>query len=823
MKTFTAAAALIALCAVTLPVSAAATVSDKDMATAKKFVTAKFDLKNADSVSENTLVVGGRGEFQKDVHEMNGNTTKLTIGSKKYDYGIYTHAPSIIEVSLVKPAKYFTAVIGSDNNDSTSGGRGSIVFSVEVDGKDVYTSKVFHGGDEGQAIKVDLNAAKKFVLEVGDAGDGISCDQAVWANAEVVFDDGTTARVADFARKDYPEVYTAEVPFTFVYNGKPSTELLPKWKVKTSQKTKGNITNHDVVYTDPDTGLQVTMKGVEYADYPVVEWTLWFKNTGKADTPVLEWVKAIDLPFVPKGDKDYILHSSKGSNFGRDDFAPRAQVMGEGAKLDFGGSAKSTRLDMSYFNLENNGTCTIISVGWPGKWYADFARDGKGAVRVTAGQQNLHTVLRPGEEIRSPLMTLLFREGRWIDSQNLWRRWMLDYAVPTDHGKKVKPMLEAASSHFFAEMALATDNSQIEFIDAWLDNVAKIDFWWMDAGWYPCDGSWPSTGTWEVDRERFPNGITPVSDHAHERGVRTLLWFEPERVGGKDNWLRTNHPDWLLGDTFLWLGNEDALNWLIKHVNNFLDENHLDLYRQDFNMDPDKVWSSNDTEDRMGMTENKHVVGYLKYWDAIRANGDRLIDNCASGGMRLDLESMKRSVALHRSDYILEPTGTQNHSYGISLWLPFTGAGARDIDDYVFRSNMHPAIVHNMDARDKSLDLEHAAKLIGQWREIADFYLGDYYPLTPYNSGKEYWMAWQFDDPDKGAGVVQAFRRDEAPYYGVQLKLEAMDKDADYLLRDFDKGPLGRFSGKALAEEGLRIELDQPRSAAVITYEKINK
>ena len=46
-----------------------------------------------------------------------------------------------------------------------------------------------------------------------------------------------------------------------------------------------------------------------------------------------------------------------------------------------------------------------------------------------------------------------------------------------------------------------------------------------------------------------------------------------------------------------------------------------------------------------------------------------------------------------------------------------------------------------------------------EWRKAADYMLGDYYPLTPYSLAEDGWMAWQFDRPDLGEGMVQAFRR----------------------------------------------------------------
>ena len=103
-------------------------------------------------------------------------------------------------------------------------------------------------------------------------------------------------------------------------------------------------------------------------------------------------------------------------------------------------------------------------------------------------------------------------------------------------------------------------------------------------------------------------------------------------------------------------------------------------------MDPLDLWRQNDAPDRQGITENHHVTGYLAYWDELlRRHPGLLIDSCASGGRRNDLETMRRSVPLWRTDFRLDPVGTQCHSYGISFWLPLSGTGTGTYAAYDFR------------------------------------------------------------------------------------------------------------------------------------------
>ena len=107
---------------------------------------------------------------------------------------------------------------------------------------------------------------------------------------------------------------------------------------------------------------------------------------------------------------------------------------------------------------------------------------------------------------------------------------------------------------------------------------------------------------------------------------------------------------------------------------------------------PCAYWRRNDAPDRQGITEIRHVTGYLAYWDALlQEHPNMLIDSCASGGRRNDLETLRRAVPLLRSDYIIEPVGNQCHTYALSFWMPFYGTGTGAIDPYLFRSVMCPS------------------------------------------------------------------------------------------------------------------------------------
>ena len=161
-------------------------------------------------------------------------------------------------------------------------------------------------------VNVDLDGATEFVLPVDDGGDGIGCDQADWAEAQVMLEDGRELWLGDLPLVEGAgrKPLSTEPPFSFTYDGKPSAELLPHWKVQRASREAGRqrASSTRSTYTDDATGLAGALRGVEYRDFPTVEWTVYFRNTGTADTPILADIQALDLRLQRAGQGEFVLH-----------------------------------------------------------------------------------------------------------------------------------------------------------------------------------------------------------------------------------------------------------------------------------------------------------------------------------------------------------------------------------------------------------------------------------------------------------------------------------------------------------------------------------
>ena len=799
--------------------------------TARRWTSAKFlGLPDLNTVPPHLLVQLKSGTLERNrIKDRN-----FLIAGRRFEHGVAMPSPGEILVRLPSAASHFDAVVGVDSNDLgyySNGGRGSVIASVEANGRSVFRSPVLREGLDGSSISVELNGAREIKLVLTAVGAHeptyqAEWDQADWADAHVTLANGASVWLADLPIGPLPSAYPVDPPFSFRYGGRDSSELLKTWRLERSTRNlDANRTQHTATYSDAQTGLIARCVAVAYSDYPVVEWTVYLENSSSSPTPILENVQAIDSEFERTAEGEFLLHHSKGSPNSPTDFQPFVTPLPkETEQRSSAAGGRPTDTDLSYFNLEWSGEGVIIGLGWPGQWAARFLRDKQRGVRVTAGQQLTHFRLLPGEAVRTPLVALQFWQGDWIDAQNVWRRWMIAHNLPRPGGTLPPPQLAGGSGRQTIEMQDANEENQKEYLARVLQTGLQIDYWWMDAGWYPFKSGWWNTGTWDPDPRRFPHGFAPISAAAHARGVKTIVWFEPERVTA-GSWLWKNHAEWLIGegekDKLLFLGNLEARQWLIEHVSEIIAAQGIDTYRQDFNFPPLALWRAHDAEDRQGITEIQHVTGYLAYWDELRRRfPNLLIDTCASGGRRLDLETLRRSVPLWRSDFAYVPSSMQQFTYGLSFWIPYFGTGFNSVDPYIFWSQMTPAPGIGLDVARIESDSQQLRRLVGQWRSIADLYYGDFFPLTPYSTETTAWIAWQLDSPSEKRGLVQAFRRQDSPFESARFRLGGLQADASYFIRDLDSQEESRRTGRELMESGLSVTIRNRPGVVNLVYRR---
>lgn len=130
--------------------------------------------------------------------------------------------------------------------------------------------------------------------------------------------------------------------------------------------------------------------------------------------------------------------------------------------------------------------------------------------------------------------------------------------------------------------------------------------------------------------------------------------MEPERIRSTvppwTKYLRHPNPD--SPNRLIALNDDAVAEDVIELVSGVIQDLSLACYRQDFNMYAPEVWEYNDEDGRRGIVEIKYINNLYYFWDSLLARFPHLlIDNCAGGGNRIDIEMLSRSVSLWRSDY----------------------------------------------------------------------------------------------------------------------------------------------------------------------------
>lgn len=756
--------------------------------------------------------------------------TPIRIGGREFEHGLGTHASSEIAVSIPEGAALFEAFVGIDNNADTGGVRGSVTFAVEVDGVEVFASEVLRGGDEAVEVKVAIGAgARELVLKVDSTPDGASHDQADWADARFVMADGS----ALWLDENQPDLLLGAggPPFGFVYGGKPSADLLRHWEFATTTSSAPGATVHELSWRDPDTGLLVRATAKAFDGYPAVDWVLSFENTGERDTPVLEDIQALDTVLRSGyGRTPVQVHQLAGDACGEQSFLPFTSNVdpGKSLRMEPTGGRPSSISAVPFFNVQYHDAGAIVAVGWTGQWAAQIDRAGNGPGRLRAGMAETHLILHPGERIRTPRIVIMPWRGDREAAHNRFRRLLLFHYVPQENSRPVRlPVaLQCFDRYSWSVPEWATEAGQLEAVAA----AAELgcDHHWLDAAWFP--GGFPNgVGNWSAKPVEFPRGLGPVGEACHAKGLKFVVWFEPERVAAGSEIAR-EHPEFVFGGEkggLFRLNDPEARRWLTERLSRRISEYGIDIYRNDFNIDPLGFWRGEDAPDRRGMTEIRYVEGLYEMWDELLARHPGLvIDNCASGGRRIDLEMLTRSVPLWRSDTSCSPghaDWNQAQSCGLGQYVPLHTACTWTPEAYDIRSSQTGGAIVQLDYRAADFPTARAKALISEAKENQKYWYGDLYVLTRPSTTPDHWSAFQYHRPDLDAGVVYVFRRGESPYPVVNLELKALAAEGKYRLEVYDdalKATVCEITGKQARQE---LETRLPKGgSALMRYQRMD-
>ena len=662
--------------------------------------------------------------------------------------------------------------------------------------------------------------------------------QSNLAWAERSFSDPTKPK-----QNDEDGTLEAKWPFSFVYGDRPSMLLVPSWEHRVEVESIEGGQRRSLIFTDPVTKLEVRAVAIAFTDSPGVEWTIHFTNKGAADTPVLEQVHALDTSFQSDAHSPVTFHSLRSTG-GVDDWLPFSETVSSGHRHAFApNSGRSSQGACPFFNVQWKGGGVVVGIGWTGQWDA-AVENREGTVSVQAGMQNLHLSLHPGESIRTPRILLMQWSGDDETlSYNLWRTTMFRHIMPRIRGEVVTPPIAHLSTAFY-EMDKSTEATALAHLNAGKD--LGFECYWYDA--YYGKDDFPTVGNYVLPVERgfnatrFPNQLNPIAEAVHRAGMQFLLWFEPERIC-PGTLIAKEHPEWVvLPDGGGWgmfnLAVPEARQYITDYIGGLIDAYGLNWVRIDNAVSYAPLWQKLDTvagPDRVGMAEIRYVEGLYCWWDDMRtAHPDIAIDNCASGGGRIDLELCSRAIPLWRTDATIVPllngnlhqASLQNQviTAGLSRYVPFSVSGQMGADPYNFRSGFNAGISFCEDTRPEAYPREMLRAAIVEGKRIRKFYFGNLYTLTDVTTNPKDWQVRQYHRPVEGDGMVIAFRRDQSPYTGFKCNLCEINDETEYeviLSTGYMPSPIKSIKGVEL--HAITLNIDETPGSVLLEYRPITK
>ncbi len=564
---------------------------------------------------------------------------------------------------------------------------------------------------------------------------------------------------------------------------------------------------------------------------PVGDLTLWdsidFALRPSSDALTFYWVQGLN-PAAEKQDKKDPLPTLR----------IRSVHLEAGVQQDIGSSGRSSEGSMGWFALAapelHEGM--FGGIEWSGEWQLHVTRQGDNTA-LRAGLENIRLAIAPGETLRVPRRFIGFYKGDLDEAANAshaFARTFLLRSRPADF----------PWTQYNTWFAYYTNIDEVT-LRAEVDAAAELglEVFYVDAGWYEgspqvADFSF-GLGTWRENREKFPSGLAAFSDYVHSKGLKFGLWVEPERVDwqyvgpGKLvplEWIapsfdpRAQLPEGAARTARICLGNREAREWMKTWLARLIRDYRLDWLKWD-----DNLWMSCDPPGQTGSGELAHVVGLYEVLDFLRAEfPDLIIENCASGGNRMDYGLMRRTDIAWLSDDTEPSYRVRYHLTGASYPFPPEYLNSWFVPSYLehledaetnpavlrawLRSRMMGAFGLSISIKDWAPEFRAAvAAEIKNYKSIRPIIAtGVHYQLLPQSDLNQDLEpptepdAVEFFDPVSNTGAAFLFRG-TVPWTVRRVLFKGLDPDTNYEITSADGTISERRTGRQLMSQSLRF------------------
>jgi alpha-galactosidase len=583
--------------------------------------------------------------------------------------------------------------------------------------------------------------------------------------------------------------------------------------------------------------LEVRCHYLVYENTALVEKWVDIRNAG--DKPVM--IGRIDsfvLPLTP-GDWSVMYYKS---DWGAE-FEPVREPLTGGVLLEtrFGRSSKGMHPWMTLFSENGDGELLTISPMWSGNWILRCEPAESGGYKVSGGLHDweFFKELQPGQQVEGVHVAMALGEANDLDTTAVqFARVGRQYWYPRN---EFSDSLPVEWNHWWSyEDKDVNENNFLANAEA----AARLgmDICTLDAGWFgpsKSEAEWYEyRGDWGlVNTVRFPGGLQSLSDGVHNLGLNFGLWCEIE-AAGKHAALAEHHPGFIarrdgvpLG--YVCFGNREAQEWACRTLERLITEYRCNWIKLDFNLDPYAGCNCTDHGHGAGDGLYEHYRGYYSVLDRIRESHPNIIlENCASGGLRIDLGIMRHTHLTFLSDpdwpehslqvfwgatTMLAPNACLHWSY--SDWRgghPSQRFNPRDPNltdrqfDYFTRISMLRGFGFSQKLNEMPERLQNRiSHHVQVYKETVKRFIrdADLYRLTgqPKREGRgDRWTAFQYRLRDGGENLLFVFRLPKSEESRT-ICLKYLDAEAEYKVISLSDGVRETRSGRELMERGLHL------------------
>jgi alpha-galactosidase len=509
------------------------------------------------------------------------------------------------------------------------------------------------------------------------------------------------------------------------------------------------------------------------------------------------------------------------------------------------GRVRRDRYRSPFFVLRNNATGEYFvgELAWTGgySFQFDFNPEGKGGITFQGGPdgQPPLRVISPGETVKTPEMHLgLVFGGLDAAVQSLHTHLRRSVFPPQSRGRG-----GWIESGIGPEVEVTTEEVN-HSIDVAAEFGAEVFF--IDASWYakPKGNWWSTVGDWNVDRQRFPQGLKPFRDRAHAKGMLWGLWMDAERIGDESN-VAKQHPDWLAmnydGERkiggLLDLTNPEAAKYMEEQISRVIKENQCEFFRLDHNTHAGRgIMTVRD-----GFEEN----GYWRYYEALYGVYDRLrakfpnviFENCAGGGGRADIGMVRHFDHTDVTDWQIGPRSFMITN-GMTMALPpehidrlVGGQSGHTTADYDFQSRqlffLMPkfAFLYPLGSQPNPLLIQRTLHFVDLYKNFVRPFMdtGRLYHHTPELSGlnPHGWGVLELASEDRTRGICGLFQLSAPAEPEYLLRPRGLDVSRRYEVTFDNSGQTVVVDGLTLTQQGIKVRLEGALTSELLLFRAI--